>query len=249
MNDTTLNELKIVVERSVRPVRAYLPRKRLMREELLAHLTTIFEEEIEKLGDEQAALDQAKQRFGEPKELTNQLQETVPFWYRVCYYFEKWFYQPGEILLRRTGRIVLSFALGYAFMLLIIGMPSLLIRGRLHEIGILLHVVFYTYAATMILCAAVFILLESMAQTFFLEESKHSLLKKMFYIFLSLLFFPAFGFLIYWMLTGDVSSSLVRMRVGCYLAPTAPLLFILMARQVSDEIRYKRQWSSLKIDE
>ena len=39
MNEVTLKELKIVVERAVRPVRATLARKRKMREELLAHLT------------------------------------------------------------------------------------------------------------------------------------------------------------------------------------------------------------------
>ena len=77
MNDVSLKELKIVVERAVRPVRATMARKRRMREELLAHLTAIFEEESAKLADERAALDQAKQRFGDPRELTGQLQETV----------------------------------------------------------------------------------------------------------------------------------------------------------------------------
>ena len=45
MNDVILRELKIVVERAVRPVRATIARKRRMREELLAHLMAIFEEE------------------------------------------------------------------------------------------------------------------------------------------------------------------------------------------------------------
>ena len=48
MNDEILKELKIVVEQAVRPVRATMARKRQMREELLAHLTAIFEEEVGK---------------------------------------------------------------------------------------------------------------------------------------------------------------------------------------------------------
>jgi len=100
MNDTTLNELKIVVERAVRPIKACLPRKRRMREELLAHLTAIFEEEAEKLGDDRSALDQAKKRFGDPRELTAQFQNTVSFWYRTLYYLEKWGYLPGESMPR-----------------------------------------------------------------------------------------------------------------------------------------------------
>ena len=78
MNDEMLRELKIVVERAVRPVRASLGCKRPMREELLAHLVAIFEEEAERLGDERAALDRARQRFGDPEELTAQLQACVP---------------------------------------------------------------------------------------------------------------------------------------------------------------------------
>ena len=78
MDDLVLQELKRVVEEGVRPVRATMARKCRMREELLAHLAAIFEEEAGKLGDEQAALDQAKRRFGDPQELTEQLQQAVP---------------------------------------------------------------------------------------------------------------------------------------------------------------------------
>ena len=78
MNDVILKELKIVVERAVRPVRATMTRKRRIREELLAHLTAIFEEEAARLGDEQAALERAAERFGDPAELTPELQQSVP---------------------------------------------------------------------------------------------------------------------------------------------------------------------------
>jgi hypothetical protein len=78
MNESTLTNLKIIVERAVRPVRASTTRKRKMREELLAHVVGIFEEEAARLGDERAALQQTALRFGNPVEVTRQLQETVP---------------------------------------------------------------------------------------------------------------------------------------------------------------------------
>jgi hypothetical protein len=78
MNESTLSQLRILVERAVRPVRASRTRKRRMREELLAHLTAVFEEEAARLGEERGALEQTTQRFGDPTELTGQLQESVP---------------------------------------------------------------------------------------------------------------------------------------------------------------------------
>ena len=66
MNDSTLTQLKILVERAVRPVRASSSRKRKMREELLAHVTSVFEEEVARLANEQTALEGTAQRFGNP---------------------------------------------------------------------------------------------------------------------------------------------------------------------------------------
>src|SRR5207302_2784555 len=78
MNESDLTRLKIIVERAVRPVRASTSRKRKMREELLAHVSGVFEEESAKLGDDHAALERTALRFGNPTEVTSQLQESVP---------------------------------------------------------------------------------------------------------------------------------------------------------------------------
>jgi hypothetical protein len=96
MNEVMLIELKIVVERAVRPVRATMARKRRMREELLAHLVAIFDEEAQRLGDEQAALEQAKRRFGDPRELTPQFQQAVPWWDRCRAVLENLGYRSDE---------------------------------------------------------------------------------------------------------------------------------------------------------
>src|SRR5579872_93282 len=78
MNESTLTQLKMIVERAVRPVRASTSRKWRMREELLAHVVGVFEEEAAKPGDHQDALERTARRFGNPAEVTGQLQESIP---------------------------------------------------------------------------------------------------------------------------------------------------------------------------
>ncbi|HET6572207.1 MAG TPA: hypothetical protein VFG68_01285 [Fimbriiglobus sp.] len=80
-----MTELTEAVERAVRPVWASRARKRRMRQELLTHLTTAFEEERARLGDDRLALNQALARFGDPVELTRELQAAVPRWERVLF--------------------------------------------------------------------------------------------------------------------------------------------------------------------
>ena len=102
MNESTLTRLKIVVERAVRPVRASTARKRKMREELLAHVVGVFEEEAARLGDERAALERTALRFGNPAEVTRQLQESVPARDAVRRYWEG---RPGEPAWRTAIRV------------------------------------------------------------------------------------------------------------------------------------------------
>jgi hypothetical protein len=73
----------IMVERAVRPVRAGGARKLRMRQELLAHLTERFEAERARLGDDAAALDETTRRFGDPAEVTRELQSVVPVYERI----------------------------------------------------------------------------------------------------------------------------------------------------------------------
>ena len=132
MDDVILQELKRVVERAVRPVRATMARKRRMREELLAHLVAIFEEEAGKLGDEQAALEQAKQRFGDPRELTGQLQQAVPWLDRFRSILENMGCQPGESAWHLAGRHFLVMLAIYPFLCWHYAMLAL---GKLPNMG------------------------------------------------------------------------------------------------------------------
>jgi hypothetical protein len=64
-----------------------------MREELLAHVVGVFEEESARLSDDRAAVERTALRFGNPAEVTSQLQESVPARDAVRRYWEG---RPGE---------------------------------------------------------------------------------------------------------------------------------------------------------
>jgi hypothetical protein len=85
-----MKELMVQVERAVRPVRAGARRKDRMREELLAHLTSIYEEEGARLGDLSVAREAALGRFGEPTALTHALEESLTRQDRVIWFIERW---------------------------------------------------------------------------------------------------------------------------------------------------------------
>jgi len=74
MSDSTYIELEKLVERIVQPVRASVSRKRNMQEELLAHVIAVFEAEWGRFGDEQSALQRTLLRFGNPEEISDELQ-------------------------------------------------------------------------------------------------------------------------------------------------------------------------------
>ncbi len=80
-----MKELKVAVERVVRPIRASARRKDRMREELLAHLTGILEQELAQTKDRESVLAQALRRFGDCEELRRELQDSVPALERVLH--------------------------------------------------------------------------------------------------------------------------------------------------------------------
>src|SRR5436190_10964211 len=82
--------LRKQVERAVRPVHALEQRKLRMREELLAHVTAIFGEEQARLSDEGAAVAASCVRFGNPAELTMELNRSVGAWQRFAAAGERW---------------------------------------------------------------------------------------------------------------------------------------------------------------
>ncbi len=248
MNEIAERELKIVVERTVRPVRATMVRKRKMREELLAHLTAIFEEEAETLGDEQAAFDQAKRRFGDSRELSVELQGPVSRWGQVGSIVEKYSFQSGESVLHLATASVLWMCL-MAVAGLLAAVPVSVLRGKSADFGMLAHVSLVT---SVVMAAFTFLFLflsERIARSLCGEESERSLSKVVLYCLASLTVFPALASVTYLAMSLDLAASLAHLRFACYFAPTTPLIFLLMGRLMIEEIRYKQQWASLEIGE
>lgn len=129
MNDVILRELKGVVEDAIRPVRATMARKRRIREELLAHVVSVFQQECERGGDQRAALAETKQRFGDSKALSLQLQESVPRWDRCRSILEHMGYQPGESVWHLAGRYFLGM-LGIYVVGPLLLLPIVLLLGH-----------------------------------------------------------------------------------------------------------------------
>jgi hypothetical protein len=62
-----------------------------LREELLAHLESIYDQEYARLNDPDAAFRHASQRFGDPADLSREFQRNVPLQERFSYRIERLF--------------------------------------------------------------------------------------------------------------------------------------------------------------
>lgn len=122
MHQTTQESLMKVVERAVRPLRAGKVRKLAMREELLGHLTALYSEESARGIDEPAALAAARERFGDPAELAQELAGSLTWRDRWAWLKERWAvaidrtfaWQRGESFARfafRSGAIIAALNL------------------------------------------------------------------------------------------------------------------------------------------
>jgi hypothetical protein len=106
-----------------------------MREELLAHVSGVFEEEFSRLGDEQAALEQVGHRFGDPTLLTGQLQAAVPAGDSFDRLWDWLWGPPRESALRRGVRHALVIQ---ATALVVVLMAFWLLNGQVSELPVLL---------------------------------------------------------------------------------------------------------------
>jgi hypothetical protein len=76
MNDFTFAQLEALVEQVLRPVWTTRIRKRMLREELLAHVMDVFADELADSGDERLALEKTLKRFGSIAEVGTEFQAT-----------------------------------------------------------------------------------------------------------------------------------------------------------------------------
>jgi hypothetical protein len=111
MSDSIGQALMTHVERSVRPLRAGRRRKLQIREEMLAHLTSIYREELDHGHSEAAALAAAKQRFGDPAELSADLAASLSWRDRFEWRNESWIVALDRTFSWRPNESFARFAL------------------------------------------------------------------------------------------------------------------------------------------
>jgi ATP-dependent Clp protease ATP-binding subunit ClpC len=117
-----LSQMRLV-ERCVRPLCAGMKAKRKMREELLAHLSAIYEEELAERNDPLAAQDAAARRFGDPAEIAGDLQTSLKPADRRDYHIQRMLgWRAPESVVRMMTR---SSLLSAAIIAILVGVPFL----------------------------------------------------------------------------------------------------------------------------
>jgi hypothetical protein len=234
MSQSTLTRLKVLVERAVRPVQASTPRKHKMREELLAHVSAVFEEEAARLGEEQLALERTAQRFGNPADLAGQLQESVPASDRWARALEYVFVGTGASTLRLAFRYALFSLLPAAILL-----TAFFAQGRMAEWPVVV-------AWPVFACACVF-LVDRLRDALF-GPGGRSWRKAALVAVASWFLIPGATFALCLTFSGDWRSSLTDVLPLIPAALLTPAALISPACLFAVDARAQREWASLSID-
>lgn len=253
-----MNEFMVVVERVVRPVEAGPTKKLRMREELLAHLTCIYEEELARLGDEAAARAEAIRRFGDPVALTVELQHSVKWSDRVDARLNRAFgWRPGEPAVRYSARLsslvgllILPWLL-FALVLAGLGRPNEAAVPTVEEFLRLFGGVF-VFVPISVFALSIFSIRMRDAM-FGALGTRQSWRRVVGFAGLSLLSFPALGALFFWVSLGNVfvlaeelssARALVASAAG-YLFVT--LYMVWFVRKLGPGQLRHFEWASLDI--
>jgi ATP-dependent Clp protease ATP-binding subunit ClpC len=238
------------VERAVRPVRASTAWKRKTREELLAHLTTIYDEELSQRHDPVAAIEAAAGRFGKPAELSRELESALPPSERRGHLFERIFgWRAPESAARYMLRqAALSFAIMLVLCLLIaIEILSLVPGGqdRWRLVRTALAVVLITPAAQFLLGLSYYKQRDALYGPIWATKSKA---KVVVYTLLVAIvtFCSGIGFIA---LNATDAPLLAQslLPMGGIAAVTAVVVFTLAKRRGPTEIR-DTFWASMQLD-
>jgi hypothetical protein len=248
MNESTLTQLKIIVERAVRPVRATTSRKRKMREELLAHVTAVFEEEA-KLHEESVALARMAVRFGDVGELTRQLQAAVPASDALAYSMESFVgFTMQEPVLRRALRYAVVVGVFCACSLAVFILVSGLVIGSWSEwvtLARLPSILAPVWMATLIFVAT--FLEHGMRQALFGPGGRRWP-RAIVIGFLTWLLVP--GLVLAWSiaLSGQFLASLLDTLPLFLTGALAPIALVITVTALISEIRYINEWANLPLD-
>lgn len=248
-------ELMKVVERAVRPVRASKSVKLRMRQELLAHVTALFEEERARSGDDATAFEEARRRFGDPTELSQELDRSVGFWgrwawgeERIVDGMDRWLgYREDRSLAWHVGRAATtSIATGVLvvglIMLLSLVIPDREMTGR--QATALLPVLAYFVAMNFVLNLAS---LGIVSDFFDLERPRwrRALLHSAGCVAAMTILFYAMNFAI----LDDVRPMIPQLPLILFVHALIPIGLIFAIRSAENESRPYREWRRLRLDE
>jgi hypothetical protein len=252
MSEEVLNKLMVLVERAVRPVRTNFSRKRQMREELLAHVTAIFEEEVEKSGDEGTALERTRQRFGDPREISSELQRSVPVWNRIDGFLQGARLKPGESLAHFAGKTFVAAVVAY------LGLTACLVlqaavTGTLQPFVPRLWISLVVAACPVIPGFLLTLVAPVHSRALFGTRSERNLRLAIVCLAASLAFLPGAAYLTYFVLTHIAPDRDIREFADvCWFslicAPMFPLCLVAGGRTYANDFRDEHEWARLEIE-
>jgi hypothetical protein len=240
-----------IVERAVRPVRAIAPRKRKMREELLAHLSAVYEEELMCLHDPAAAMQEAARRFGAPAQLARELESSLTFMDRRVYSFShKFEWRPPESAARYTFRLAVNCFITIAIVYCVAAAIALSRLGWSLAVWIAIRPIVPLMAFIPIdiflLSLLYFTMRDALCGTYW---SRKSLPKVILLDFIIVLVSFASCFGLYAMSDGNLTRAIAWLYPQCAIAFGSAIAFLYLARfsgpaEIADTI-----WASLDLDE
>ena len=247
MNEAVRLKLKIVVERAVRPVKASLPWKMKVREELIAHLTAVYEDELLRGGDETAASIMSVKRFGDPDEISRTLQKSLPASERFASFMDA-LLEPrsGESWIRLTARYV-SLMIAYVAILAVLRLAS----SQSKRIDVEWLSILICFAVLLGGMIAVVSVLSNQLQKAWSARSFFQVIIVLIVSNFVPVFLPAASSM-FMSPVISVSDALILaakiVRISLPATPLGPLVVILAAKVISDGRRYREEWSNLQID-
>jgi hypothetical protein len=248
MNESILISLKTLVERVVRPLRASMSYKQRVRDELLAHVSSVYLEELSKLGEEPAALERTAQRFGEAAELTGQLQRAVPGRDGLYRLADSLFgFGSSQSTWHRSIRHAVSGGIHCAVAIGLIAIPvEALMPERLHAFLPLYGPL--CLAALCVFVSGLMFLAHWMCPALF-GEAGVSWQKTILIALASGMLLPMVTFGVCLGLAAEVwSSFLAVVPLGILAIVLTPPIVFLFAWRLSIEIRAHDDWANLSIE-
>jgi hypothetical protein len=217
----------------------------------LGHLTSVFEEELTRTGDEQLALAQTEIRFGNPSDVAVNLQESVPRFDVAKRFFEE-LGQPraGESVLRRAIRLGILAAATTEFLHILLCLLIFPWIGKTKEIPIACYILTLVTIAEGMIVFLTTILMSAISRALF-TGSPRSYSRAVIAAAVSLLVPSLAPLIIVLGMTPFVADGLNVNPILMGGVPATflfPLTLIGVTKLLADEQRYRDEWAQLQID-